>query len=69
MFIMHTALVLVKGRSKQTNQQDTLQPPDSIQCNILKHPNVLILRCNGRRQLAAGGLFARGKLAEVLFAC
>ena len=30
---MHTALVLVKGRSKQTNQQDTLQPPDSAQCN------------------------------------
>jgi hypothetical protein len=33
-FIMHIALVLVKGRSNQANQQDTLQPPNSTQCHI-----------------------------------
>ncbi len=31
---MHTAHVPVKGLYKQANQQDTLQPPDSTQCNI-----------------------------------
>ena len=32
--IMHVALVLVKGRSNQANQQDTLQHPDSAQCDV-----------------------------------
>jgi hypothetical protein len=31
---MHIALVLANGRFNQANQQDTLQRPDSIQCNV-----------------------------------
>ncbi len=31
---MHVALVLVIGRCNQANQQETLQRPDSTQCNI-----------------------------------
>lgn len=33
---MQIGFILVKGRSNQANQQDTLQPPDAVatQCNI-----------------------------------